>query len=68
MIVMSDPAPRTLQSSSGETLLVTHSLWVRQASDQMIQPIAGTTSTWLQAVTVGGDGTVWAGGDNSAPL
>ena len=57
-----------LQSSSGETLLVTHTLRVRQAIDQTIQPIAGTTSTRLQAVTVAGDGTVWAGGDNSAPL
>lgn len=57
-----------LQSTDGETLSVTHTLRLRQVEDRTVQPIAGTSGSRLQAVTVAGDGTVWAGGRNSAAL
>jgi hypothetical protein len=64
------PAPLQvrLRSTSGDELVVAHAYRLRQAGAGVVQPVAGTTTTRLLAVTVAPDGTVWAGGDHGGRL
>lgn len=48
--------PIDLQNADGETLSVTHTLRLRQVDDRTVQPIAGTTGSRLQTITVTRDG------------